>query len=126
MSTRDNDADPDQGPGVVAPILIGWKNIARYLGVGIRTVQRWESSLGLPVRRTRRESKSTVLAVRAEIDTWVRARGFDIGKEASRKSERMLLLRSLRELQAENQELRRLLEAAERSLMHARDAFPKT
>jgi hypothetical protein len=111
MSTRHIDADPDQGAGVVAPILIGWKNIARYLGAGIRTVQRWESGLGLPVRRTRQESKSTVLAVPADIDAWVRARGFHAGKEASRKSERMLLLHSLRELREENQELRRQLEA---------------
>jgi hypothetical protein len=31
-------------------ILKGWKDIAKYLGCGVRTVQRWEK-LGLPVRR---------------------------------------------------------------------------
>ena len=31
-------------------ILKGWKDIAKYLGTAVRTVQRWEL-LGLPIRR---------------------------------------------------------------------------
>ena len=31
-------------------LLNGWKQIANYLGRGVRTIQRWES-LGLPVRQ---------------------------------------------------------------------------
>ena len=30
-----------------------WKEIATYMGRGVRTVQRWERELGLPVRRPR-------------------------------------------------------------------------
>lgn len=31
--------------------LTSWRDIARYLGKGVRTVQRWEIESGLPVRR---------------------------------------------------------------------------
>jgi hypothetical protein len=30
-------------------ILSGWKDIANHLGMGVRTVQRYERELGLPV-----------------------------------------------------------------------------
>jgi hypothetical protein len=91
----------------LTPILSGWKDIAGYVRRGIRTVQRWEREYDLPVRRTRVGPKVTVLAVPAEIDAWVRARDFQ--KNAQGKTERMSLLQSLKELRAENQELRRLL-----------------
>ena len=32
-------------------VLSSWKDIAKYMGKGVRTVQRWERHLGLPVRR---------------------------------------------------------------------------
>jgi hypothetical protein len=32
-------------------VLTSWKEIAAYLGKGVRTVQRWEREFGLPVRR---------------------------------------------------------------------------
>jgi hypothetical protein len=106
MSTRDSESRAE-----LTPVLSGWNGIARYLGKGIRTIQRWERQFDLPVRRTHEGPKSTVLALPAEIDAWVRAREFHVRKEASRKSERLLLLESLRELRAENQKLRRQLEA---------------
>lgn len=34
-------------------VLNSWKEVATYLGRGIRTVQRWERELGLPIRRPR-------------------------------------------------------------------------
>jgi hypothetical protein len=30
-------------------LLNGWKEIAGFFGRGVRTVQRWEQQLGLPV-----------------------------------------------------------------------------
>jgi hypothetical protein len=30
--------------------LTSWKEIGQYLGKGVRTVQRWEQQMGLPVR----------------------------------------------------------------------------
>jgi len=51
--------------------LTSWKEIANYLGKGVRTVQRYEAELGLPVRRPAGKSRAAVMATRAEIDAWV-------------------------------------------------------
>jgi CheY-like chemotaxis protein len=51
--------------------LNSWKEIAQYLGRGVRTVQRWEAELGLPVRRPRGTSRSAVVAVTSELDQWM-------------------------------------------------------
>ena len=53
--------------------LSGWKDIAAYLGRGVRTVQRYEREYGLPVRRPARKSKGSVVATKAELDAWVSA-----------------------------------------------------
>jgi len=57
-----------------AEILKSWKEIARYLDCGIRTAQRWERDLGLPVRRPRGRMRSAVIALTAELDDWVKTR----------------------------------------------------
>lgn len=54
-------------------ILNGWKEIASYLGRGVRTVQRWEIEIGLPVRRPHGKTKSAVMAITSELDAWVAA-----------------------------------------------------
>ena len=53
-------------------ILNGWKEIATYVGVGVRTVQRYECDLALPVRRPRGKQRSAVMAVLEELDMWLR------------------------------------------------------
>ena len=53
--------------------LSGWKEIANYLGKGVRTVQRYERLLGLPVRRPAGKPWGSVLATKAELDAWVKA-----------------------------------------------------
>jgi predicted DNA-binding transcriptional regulator AlpA len=53
--------------------LSGWKEIASYLGKGVRTVQRYERELGFPVRRPAGKSHAGVIATRAEVDAWVAA-----------------------------------------------------
>ena len=56
-------------------VLSSWKDIAKYLGKGVRTVQRWEQHLGLPVRRPVGASqKSAVLLHRADVDAWLSTR----------------------------------------------------
>jgi hypothetical protein len=57
----------------MASILASWKEIANYLGKGVRTVQRWEQELGLPVRRPDVRAKGVVLAFAEELDAWVRS-----------------------------------------------------
>jgi len=54
-------------------LLEGWKAIADYLGKTERTVQRWEKTKGLPVRRFRSDSEEElprVYAYRLELDAW--------------------------------------------------------
>src|SRR4051812_27167360 len=52
-------------------LLNSWKEIAQYLGRGVRTVQRWESELALPVRRPHGRDRSAVIALSTEIDAWL-------------------------------------------------------
>ena len=52
-------------------VLNSWKEVATYLGRGVRTVQRWEQELGLPVRRPRGKTRSAVIAFRSELDQWL-------------------------------------------------------
>jgi hypothetical protein len=54
-----------------ATALTSWKEIASYLGKGVRTVQRWECQFGLPVRRPNEKSKGVVYASRSELDQWL-------------------------------------------------------
>jgi hypothetical protein len=54
-------------------ILSGWKEIARHLGRGVRTAQRYERELALPIRRPTGKSHGSVVATADELDTWVTA-----------------------------------------------------
>src|SRR5260370_885908 len=50
--------------------LESWKEIASYLKKGVRTVQRWERTDGLPVRRLGQDRPGLVFAYKAELDAW--------------------------------------------------------
>ena len=54
--------------------LTSWKEIAVYLGKGVRTVQRWERQLGLPVRRPNIRARGPVHTTRAELERWLEER----------------------------------------------------
>jgi hypothetical protein len=54
-----------------AKALTSWSEIANYLGKGVRTVQRWEQELGLPIRRSSGAPKHAVLALPHELDKWL-------------------------------------------------------
>ena len=47
-----------------------WKEIANYLKISVRTVQRWEKDEGLPVHRHAHARQDTVYAYKDEIDAW--------------------------------------------------------
>lgn len=56
-------------------VLTCWKDIANYLGKGVRTVQRWEQEFGLPVRRPKGVThKSAVVAYARDLDAWLDSR----------------------------------------------------
>jgi hypothetical protein len=94
--------------------LSSWKEIAHYVGKGVRTVQRWERETGLPVRRPQGEGKGKVLAFPEEIDGWMHSAFTRTGDEE--ESELSLLRFRVEQLLAENQELRRHLNEASKSL----------
>jgi len=54
--------------------LDSWKEISLFLKRGIRTVQRWESTEGLPVHRHRHLKRGTVFAFASEIRSWLSSR----------------------------------------------------
>jgi Tol biopolymer transport system component len=54
--------------------LDSWKEIAAYLGRGIRTVQRWEREEGLPVHRLAHERRGSIYARRDELAAWWESR----------------------------------------------------
>ncbi|MBL8292301.1 MAG: hypothetical protein JNN08_10725, partial [Bryobacterales bacterium] len=48
-----------------------WKDIAGYLGRSIKTVQRWQKDLGLPVQRESLAGRVRVFAYASELDEWM-------------------------------------------------------
>ena len=69
-----NAAIPPDGHGLDPPPnetrLESWGEIASYLRRDVRTVQRWERALELPVRRLHVGKISSVYAYRSELDKW--------------------------------------------------------
>jgi tetratricopeptide (TPR) repeat protein len=66
LSTEGPRSKPDD-------LLDGWKAIADHLARTERTVQRWEKSKGLPVRRLQAaspEEQPRVFAYKSEVDAW--------------------------------------------------------
>ena len=65
---------PPHGHGLDPPPnetrLESWGEIASYLRRDVRTVQRWERALELPVRRLHVGKISSVYAYRSELDKW--------------------------------------------------------
>jgi hypothetical protein len=55
----------------MAAVLTSWKEIAQFLGKGVRTVQRYEAELGLPVRRPSPRDRHIVLATREDLANWL-------------------------------------------------------
>ena len=51
--------------------LNSWKEIASYLGRGVRTVQRWEQELHLPVHRIGNGRRAPVYVVISELKFWM-------------------------------------------------------
>lgn len=66
-------------------VLNSWKEIAAYLRRGLRTVQRWESELDLPIRRPLGRRRGPVMAFPEELDEWLR-RG-SLGAEIRRNTD---------------------------------------
>jgi hypothetical protein len=68
MATFPTVSSPDEK----VPVLNSWKEIATYLGRGVRTVQRYERELHLPVRRFNGKPHASVVALPGDLDAWLR------------------------------------------------------
>jgi Tol biopolymer transport system component len=55
--------------------LDSWKEIAAHLNRDVRTVQRWEKTANLPVRRLHQAGLRTVFAYTVDLDDWLRQQG---------------------------------------------------
>ncbi len=89
-----------------------WKEIAAYLGKGVRTVQRWEWQFGLPVQRPTARSKGIVRASRKELDEWMKSewsrpamKAREAGPVNLRDSPTMKRIANTHDLRASHQEL---------------------
>jgi hypothetical protein len=58
-------------------ILNGWKEISNHIERGVRTAQRWEALLGMPVHRPALKDRSAVVAFTDELDRWITRNGLD-------------------------------------------------
>src|SRR5215469_3129122 len=87
--------------------LNSWKEIAAYLGRGVRTVQRWEK-MGLPVQRPKSGSRGSVTAEADEIDNWLlgaHTHGFNVPQIGERQLFREELSDSVQQARALRKEM---------------------
>lgn len=52
-------------------MLSSWKEIAHFFGKGVRTVQRWEKTLELPIHRPPGAPSNVVLARVSDLEAWM-------------------------------------------------------
>lgn len=64
----------ENSTGQNSPLLSSWKEIAAYLGVSVRTAQKWEVERGLPVQRVP-GGRGRVLVTVDALNAWLHAPG---------------------------------------------------
>lgn len=64
--------------------LDSWKEISRHLHRDVRTCQRWEKELGLPVHRLEGTPRPRVFAFAKEIDAWIEEKHADGTEDSGR------------------------------------------
>jgi hypothetical protein len=74
---RHKSAQGDEGRSRTLPLSVetvgNWREISKYVGRGIRTLQRWETMYGFPIHRpSPTAKKGAVFSTKAEIDNWLR------------------------------------------------------
>lgn len=112
MKRHDTQSDSSGSGKTDCDVLHGWKAIATYAGIGVRTAQRWEA-WGLPVRRPRMGIRSNVVAIPHEIWAWLHAAPVNLIDEITRLKAR------IEQLEAELSSLRPTRSQASRQVAEA-------
>ena len=86
-------------------VLHGWKELANYIELGVRTIQRYERVSGLPVRRIDGRSRGSILAFADEVDAWLTARTQPAPAGEAQTTLLAQLQQEVWKLRAENEEL---------------------
>jgi hypothetical protein len=76
-------AQLNSGEAMSRQILNGWKEISKHIERGVRTAQRWESLLGMPVHRPALKDRSAVVAFSDELEGWLSRTSPDTRDEGS-------------------------------------------
>jgi hypothetical protein len=71
------------GNPAASATLQGWKEIATELGRSVRTVQRWQRKLGLPVHKLGEGVGSPVFAFKDELRAWLRVKAEEAASEVA-------------------------------------------
>jgi hypothetical protein len=104
-------------------VLSGWKEVAKYLRSGVRTVQRYERELGLPIRHPLGKKRGSISADVTELDAWVYAKPIRTSFTGHGCFETTVA--DLREALVQNRRLREMMSmsqaelARERTQLHA-------
>ena len=97
-------------------VFSGWKDVANYLGKSVRTVQRYERGLGLPIRRPSAKATLAVIATKAELDAWISAsplrRNEVTANNSGMQKEFRTHVKELRQLRHETAQLRQAVNAS--------------
>jgi transcriptional regulator with PAS, ATPase and Fis domain len=65
---------PSERPAHFDRVLRSWKDIARYVGTCVKTLQRWEQTHHFPIHRVKPGKGAAVFALRPEVDKWLETR----------------------------------------------------
>ena len=115
----------------MSEVLSSWKDVAAHLGKSVRTVQRWETELRLPIHRPDKRQQRIILAYPEELKQWVGAKLAAANRDGSKSHQRLeentsRLKAQLRRLQSLSETLQRRtaasLDRAERTRSLARRA----
>ena len=98
--------------------LNSWKEIASYLDRGVRTVQRWERELELPVHRIGKGRRSPVYVLVSELNFWMSTSGA-IQKTENSKPQLLQFPRSLPRSAQDSRRLLASMQTLARSLAEA-------
>lgn len=106
-------------------ILNSWKEIASYLGRGVRTIQRYEAQFGLPIHRPAAKERSAVLAFADELEHWLRSTPSRKDTHSNPTNDNSPALIEFQQIH-KNDDLHSQLERAKQEMERAQEEYRRT